>query len=118
MQTEHEALPGVEGVVAALLDDAKIDRIELGRQMVMPGHVSQDLEIWVAKTQDQDHWNVAARSGSKVQQLAVYGSVDSKEALRGAIANVLGTDATPAGAELLDEERDSRAEVVQGGAEV
>lgn len=117
MQTEYEALPGVDAVVAALLRDDKIERIELGRQMVMSGHVSQDLELWVAKEQDQDHWNVAARSGSKVQQLAVYGtaSLDSKEALRGAIATVLGTDASPAGAALLDE-RDTRAGAVPDSA--
>jgi hypothetical protein len=69
-------------VVEALLKFDSIERVELGRRASMPQHVTQDLELWISKELVADHWLVAARTGSQVQELSVYGSLDKAELKR------------------------------------
>jgi hypothetical protein len=77
-----DPLTGLEGVVEALRKYDSVERVELGRRASMPQHVSQDLELWISKQQVEDHWLVAARAGSQVQELSVYGSLDKDELKR------------------------------------
>jgi hypothetical protein len=74
-----EPLPGLEEVVNGLLKVEGINDIKYGRQASLPGHVAQDVELWLSTTQVSDHWTVLARSESAVQELAVYATLSKQE---------------------------------------
>jgi hypothetical protein len=83
MQVEWKSidspLPGLEDVVKELLQVDGISDVKLGRQASLPGHVAQDIELWLSRQQVQDHWTVLARSMSAVQELAVYSTLPKEE---------------------------------------
>lgn len=78
-QSVEDPLPGLQTVVHKLTAVDGITEIKYGRQASLPGHVSQDLELWLSTKQVGEHWTVLARSMSAVQELAVFSTLEQAE---------------------------------------
>lgn len=87
-------LPGLSEVLDSLRAVDGISEVKLLREATVPG-VSQELELWLGKQQSEaDHYLVAARSGTTVQELAVVASL-SKERLSAELDRALTAQAAP-----------------------
>ncbi|KAK9857978.1 hypothetical protein WJX84_012330 [Apatococcus fuscideae] len=66
--------PTIEDICSVLKTTGGIEAVNLGRCAREKRAVSQDLEVWIAKTRSEDGFNLVARSGSLLFEIHVVTS--------------------------------------------
>lgn len=89
-------LPGLEATVDRLKSAEGVGSVSYGRQASTPGVVSQELELWLGGEQEAGRFDMVARSGSTIQEMAVESTL-SKAMLRTLIDSVMRPESASEG---------------------
>lgn len=60
-------LRGLEAAVGRLQAAEGVQRVLVGRQAAVAGHVSQELELWLGRENEEGKFDLVARSSNLVQ---------------------------------------------------
>ncbi|KAL3681363.1 hypothetical protein R1sor_024319 [Riccia sorocarpa] len=83
-------LPGLEQIVAYMLQEEGITSVSLGRQALERRVVSQDLELWLSNAPVEDgSFTLLARAGRQVQEVHLSTSLD-RDGIKAAVQRVTG----------------------------
>lgn len=89
-------LPGLEATVARLKSAEGVGSVAYGRQATTAGIVSQELELWLGGEQSPGRYDMVARSGSTIQEMALESTL-SKDMLRTLIDAVMRPESASEG---------------------
>lgn len=89
-------LQGLEATVQRLQAAEGVGSVMFGRQATTAGHVSQELELWLGGEQESGRFDMVARSGNTIQELAVESTL-SKDMLRTLIDSVMRPESASEG---------------------